>query len=44
MSEDFPKKDIQWLIVIAVLLVLLLCVSTYEFWPDWAQLFGDWPG
>ena len=44
MSHDFSKKDIQWLIVIAVLMVILLCVSTYEFWPESLKIFGDWPG
>jgi hypothetical protein len=43
MSDKTTKDEIRWLIIVGVLIVILLCVGTYDFWPSGLKLLGDWP-
>ncbi len=43
MSDDITPDDKKWLTIIVALILLLLIISTYQFWPESLRLF-DWPG
>ncbi|HOD66873.1 MAG TPA: hypothetical protein PLR32_08120 [candidate division Zixibacteria bacterium] len=43
MREDFDHDEKKWLIVVGVLVLVLLLVATYQFWPEALRVFA-WPG